>query len=294
MSQAHNSFDLLMQEMQSDQNSVKINSIYRLPVVIAIESKKPEFKDSLYKWLHEVSANSSDEVLYAIAFQLGLKETYKVLSDKCLDLLEGLAQQDETVVREAAVQSIVKLAKDKDADIKIETLHPFLLRLATAHTFQAKVSFINIVNQIMPNYESSTIIDDLQSHLTKLAEDDTPMIRRALANIIGDMIQTNWNKKSANYVDVWKNFCGDDQEAVKILCMNSMAKVMEKCLEKKDTNSDMYVSEMKNVITEKIIAFQTDKAWKVKKNLAQKMPELAGLGFVLLNNNTILGSLNAL
>ena len=81
------SFELLKQEMQNDQVAVKINSIYRLPIVIAIEATKQGFKDDLYNWLNKcLLDNMNDEVLYAVAIQLGNESVFRCLQTRALDL----------------------------------------------------------------------------------------------------------------------------------------------------------------------------------------------------------------
>ena len=78
--------------MKNDQISVKINCMYRLPIVVAIEQAKSGFKDELFNWLNKcVMDGMNDEVLYAIAIQLGGESVFKCLQSRALDLLESLA-----------------------------------------------------------------------------------------------------------------------------------------------------------------------------------------------------------
>jgi len=74
--------------------------------------------NSLIPYLEELVKTEDDEVLFAIAEELG--KVYVLLNDKTvfLPLLETLSKQDETVVREQAARSLTIISKDlSDAEI---------------------------------------------------------------------------------------------------------------------------------------------------------------------------------
>ena len=218
------SFELLREEMKNDQVAVKINSVYRLPIVIAIEKSKPGFKDDLYKWLNQILADGiSDEVLYAIAVQLGNESAYKCLQNRTFDLLELLAFEDETVVREAAVQSIIAISNF----VGENDISGLALRLSEKPVFQAKVSAIYIISSTIS--KSGAHKASMLDKLIKLSEDETPMIRRAIANILGNLMDVLDIKEFASkFLSIIELYCNDDQESVKILCMNALIKIIYK------------------------------------------------------------------
>ena len=71
-----------------------------------------------------------DEVLFAIAEELG--EVFKLMPDKTvfLPLLETLASSDETVVREQATKSLTAICKMLSDEELQNVFCPLVIRLA--------------------------------------------------------------------------------------------------------------------------------------------------------------------
>ena len=95
-------------------------------------------------------AEQDDEVLFAIAEELG--SIWALLPDKCafLPLLETLASSDETVVREQATASLTTICKNlNDEDIQ-NVFCPLVIRLASAEWFTGRVSAIALFYHAYP------------------------------------------------------------------------------------------------------------------------------------------------
>jgi serine/threonine-protein phosphatase 2A regulatory subunit A len=78
----------------------------------------------------ELIRTEDDEVLFAIAEELG--KVFKLINDKTvfLGLLESLARQDETVVREQAARSLTTICENlSDAEIQ-NVFAPLVIKLA--------------------------------------------------------------------------------------------------------------------------------------------------------------------
>lgn len=78
--------------------------------------------------------------MFAIAEELGY--TFNIIEDKTmfLGLLETLAKQDETVVREQAAKSLVSICqKLTDAEIQ-NKFAPMVIKLAQSEWFTGRVS----------------------------------------------------------------------------------------------------------------------------------------------------------
>ena len=96
-----NGLSLLRQEMQNEEIHIKVNAIHRLKTVIM--SIGPEDTHSqLLPYIEQLIAEEDDEVLFAIAEELG--KVFSLIADKTVFLpqLEALAKKDETVVRQQA------------------------------------------------------------------------------------------------------------------------------------------------------------------------------------------------
>jgi serine/threonine-protein phosphatase 2A regulatory subunit A len=90
---------LLKLEMNNEEIQVKVNAVHRLKTVIL--SIGPEDSVAqLIPFIDTLIKDEDDEVLFAIAEELG--KCFNLINDKTVFLpcLEALAKKDETVVRE--------------------------------------------------------------------------------------------------------------------------------------------------------------------------------------------------
>lgn len=100
-----------------------------------------------------------------------------------LPLLEILAKQDETVVREQATKSLTHISKSlSDAEIQ-NIFAPMVIRLAQGEWFTGRVSSCALF--FTAYGRSNTQKEKLRKKFIELCNEDTPMIRRACASKIG-------------------------------------------------------------------------------------------------------------
>jgi serine/threonine-protein phosphatase 2A regulatory subunit A len=94
-----NGLTLLKMEMLNEEVHVKVNAIHRLKTVITSIGKE-DAVNQLIPYIETLIKDEDDEVLFAIAEELG--RCFKLLDDKTVFLpcLESLSKKDETVVRE--------------------------------------------------------------------------------------------------------------------------------------------------------------------------------------------------
>lgn len=125
-----------------------------------------------------------DEVLFAIAEELGT--VWELSTDKTLyiPLLEKLAKSDETVVREQASRSLISIC-DALSDTDIQNIFtPMVIRLAQAEWFTGRVSSTQLFYYSYPR--SGPQKERLRKKFMELCQEDTPMIRRACASRLGE------------------------------------------------------------------------------------------------------------
>ena len=122
-------FTLLKLEMLNEEVHVKVNAIHRLKTVIL--SIGPEDSVSqLIPYIDTLIKDEDDEVLFAIAEELG--KCFQLINDKTVFLpsLEMLAKKDETVVRDQAAMSLTIISKSlSDAEIQ-NVFVPLVIKLA--------------------------------------------------------------------------------------------------------------------------------------------------------------------
>ena len=131
----------------------------------------------------ELIKTEDDEVLFAIAEELGL--IFHLINDKTvfLSTLEHLAKQDETVVREQAAKSLTIISNSlNDAEIQ-NVFAPLVIKLSQGEFFTGRVSSCCL---FFPCYQKSgPQKEKLRKKFIELCNEDTPMIRRACASKLG-------------------------------------------------------------------------------------------------------------
>lgn len=113
---------LLKQEMENEEIYLKVNAIHRMKIVIHDIGTERTISE-LIPYLNEIiSKDNDDEVLFAIAEEIG--QIYHYFNDKTvfLDLLFDLARQSETVVREQATESL-NLIVERLSDAEIQNVY---------------------------------------------------------------------------------------------------------------------------------------------------------------------------
>ena len=136
---------LLKEEMETEEVHLKVNAIHRLKTVILCIGVDDTIK-KLIPYLESLIEKEDDEVLFAIAEELG--KVWELLPDKTqfLGLLEVLARADETVVREQATKSLANISKNlSDAEIQNQFIN-LVIKLASGEWFTGRVSSCALFN----------------------------------------------------------------------------------------------------------------------------------------------------
>ena len=61
-----NAFDILKEEMDSDDNGIKVNTIHKIPIVVTLMAPDA-IKNQLIPYLEALAKKEDDEVVFAIA-----------------------------------------------------------------------------------------------------------------------------------------------------------------------------------------------------------------------------------
>jgi serine/threonine-protein phosphatase 2A regulatory subunit A len=140
MTEDFNALELLQEEMRTDEVHLKVNAVHRLKTVILSIGVEESSKKMVEYLEGLIKAPEDDEVLFAIAEELG--KCWELLPEKTLflPLLEKLCNADETVVREQAYTSMSAISGSlSDAETQ-SVFAPIVIRLAQAEWFYGRVS----------------------------------------------------------------------------------------------------------------------------------------------------------
>jgi len=123
-------------------------------------------------------------VLFAIAEELGAVWAHSADKTIFLPLLETLAKQDETVVREQATRSLTTTSLSLSNDEMHNVFCPLVIRLASNEWFTGRSSACSLFFHAYPR--SNTLKERMRKKFLELCQEDTPMIRRVCAAKIGE------------------------------------------------------------------------------------------------------------
>jgi len=227
MSEQINPIEFLKEEMESDEIAFRVNAIHRLKTIVTLVGGE-QFKNQLLPYLESLIKKEDDEVLFAIADELGnisnlLFGGYTIL----IPALETLASVEETVVRDAAVKSFQTLSGlMSDSDLQNSYI-PMILRLASGEWFTSRVSAVNLMYAIYPR--AGAIKEKIRQKFIELCNEETPMVRRAIASKIGEF--STFVEKDIvinELIPIFKQLSTDEQDSVKVLALESLKKALQK------------------------------------------------------------------
>jgi serine/threonine-protein phosphatase 2A regulatory subunit A len=114
--------------------------------------------------------------------------------------LENLATVEETVVREKAVESLRGLAPKHSTSALEEYFIPLVKRLAEGDWFTSRSSACGLFAVVYPRLSPSSK-EQMRTLFRNLARDDTPMVRRAAAQRLGELakvVELDYIKSAAD------------------------------------------------------------------------------------------------
>jgi len=125
--------------------------------------------------------------------------------------LESLATVEETVVRDKAVESLRTVAAEHSAqDLEIHVV-PTLQRLVSGDWFTSRTSACGLFSVCYPRV-TQPVKAELRANFRKLCQDETPMVRRAAANKLGEfakVVETEYLK--SDLIPNFVQLAQDDQ-----------------------------------------------------------------------------------
>lgn len=228
-------------------------------------------------YLTDLIKTEDDEVLFAIAEELG--DVFTLITDKTvfLNLLENLCRQDETVVREQAAKSLITICHNlTDAEIQ-NVFSPLVIKLAQGEWFTGRVSSCQL---FFPCYsKSGPQKEKLRKKFIELCNEDTPMIRRACASKLGQFAtQLEKNHVLQEILPIFRQLSQDEQDTIRVMCLESLIP-MAKHLTKEENQIHTLGT---------LLAAGEDKSWKVRLAFAKNFAAFAdSFGKEITDNNLI-------
>uniref|UniRef100_A0A0K0ER32 Serine/threonine-protein phosphatase 2A regulatory subunit A n=1 Tax=Strongyloides stercoralis TaxID=6248 RepID=A0A0K0ER32_STRER len=257
---------VLIDELRNEDVQLRLNSIRKLSIIaLALGAERtrleliPFLTDTIY---------DEDEVLLALADQLG---NFTALVGgpsfvhSLLPPLENLANIEETVVREKAVESLIRVAEKHSPQSLEENFIPMLLRLATGEWFTSRCSACGLFS-VAYKRASPAIKTELRGAFKNLCADDTPMVRRAAVSKLSEFARVmEVDFLRDEFLPVFLNMSLDEQDTVRLLVVEAgitLAEILKK--------EGKFPSALKDAL----LSLVGDRSWKVRFMAAEKFPDL--------------------
>lgn len=206
--------------MECEEIYLKVNAIHRLKTVIKSLSPQ-DVIDQLIPYLHELIGFEDDEVLFAIAEEIG--GVFTLIPDKTvfLPLLETLGTHSETVVREQAAASLNQI-QERLSDHEIQNEYvPIVIKLAQKENFTGRITSCHLFDACYSR--AGTHKDKLRKKFIELCNEDTPMIRRALSSKLG-LFATQIEKQYVlqEILPIFRQLSQDEYDTIRVRCLESL------------------------------------------------------------------------
>lgn len=256
---------VLVNELRHEDVQLRLTSVKKLPT-IALALGAERTRTELIPFLAE-TVEEEDEVLWSFADQLGNFVPLVGGEEHAhciLPALESLAGVEETVVREKAVDSLRTVCEHhQEADIETYFL-PLIRRLSQGDWFTARWSACGL---FAPAYSrcSATIKSELRSLFKVLAQDDTPMVRRAASARLSELAKAmEAESLQQDLLPLLTQLAQDEQDSVRLLAVEA-AGVVAGLLDAVSVEQLLLP-----VVRESV----RDKSWRVRQTIADKLADL--------------------
>jgi serine/threonine-protein phosphatase 2A regulatory subunit A len=283
-----NPLEFFKEEIKSDDAQIKIQAVQRLDL-IAYAMGNAKVVQELLPFASSVITQepwcNDEEFLFEMAKKFAMLAEYcKGKEELLIPPLETLAAQEETVIRDKAVESMCEIVS-KRPDIVKEHLLPTLNRLATkTDFFTARVSACALFPTAY-----KFVGDDDKSQLRKayatICQDDTPMVRRAAAAQMKLLVKVCDRVDFLNdLLAVYKTLSQEDtQDTIRVASVHTTLVVATLLTAEENRQHSISVIEEAS----------KDRSWRVRLTVAQKFSELcANFGSDITNSHLLACLLN--
>jgi len=218
---------LLIDDLSSEDPNAKLHSILRLKAIAALlgaERTATELIPMLTELIDKIDCNP--ELMMHLAAQLGNLTEILATSEnisQLLDPLEVMVGNDDSVVRDKAIESMRKVGKLLDSGSHLNEMYlPLLKRQRKGDLFSMRISACFLYADIYANLQDQDQRAMVRKKFTKLSKDDTPMVRRGAAQSIPIITKDLERKHAVDFLlPIIKSLLEDQNDSVKIHAVQS-------------------------------------------------------------------------
>jgi len=252
-------------DFRHDDLQIRLNAVRNLGV---FAKTSPDNVFNLFHPAIKKLLEDDDELLLSLAAELGALSEHVSKENlfHILDLLEVLAKAEETLVRDKAVEAIIKTVPLIPKTEFKKRLIGLINRLAAEEWFVAKSAACAL---IPAGYEGSDEAGklDLANLYKALASDETPMVRRAAATHLKELIPQMSIHLLTTILEPFKLLAKDEQDSVRLLAVEAAIAAAANLSKNND-------QEQLAQVKAQLEAMATDKSWRVRYVVATHFAQL--------------------
>jgi serine/threonine-protein phosphatase 2A regulatory subunit A len=267
-----NPLEFFLEEIRNDTANIKIGAVNKVEMIASALGPQKTVSDlipALSSCITEERFANDEEFLFSLAKQFATLSDYTGGNQKLLiPPLELLAAQEETVIRDQAVQSlcaIVERHRDPNQIVQDDIVDT-LCRLSTkTDFFTARVSACALF-PCTYKYANTEQKEQLRKLYATICADDTPMVRRAAAHKMKDIFEVCQKQDVLeDFIGVYKALSEEDtQDTIRVACVHTTL-VLAK----------MFTAEENRLHTVKVVRGATeDRSWRVRLTVAKSFPDM--------------------
>lgn len=261
--------ELFKSEICSEDLPVRIACISRMHVIahaLGKERALTAFVPLITECVKGTFCSDDDEMLLCFAKTLPklipfLPDTVGPIS--LIAPLEYLANQDETVIRDAAVESLGTFI----TPICPQEVYVSLIRMFKADWFSPNLSACALAHYVYPHVSKESR-EQIRIFYIACANEETPMVKRAAAFHLFQMVAVVEKEYViSELLPIYRAFASDDtQETVRCSCVSSSLALCEVFVSEAEANEHVSAT---------IASLAVDKSWRVRLAIAKVYGKLA-------------------
>lgn len=250
---------LFEEGINSLQPSVRINTVWRIPLIVAAVSGSTFAKENLMEILLRIFENNDDdEMIFAIASSLSGFDKHYELSE-LFEIYGRLLVYQEQIIREVAIRKFAKSIIEVDGSVLQIILPPFIDNLMAKDSLGMRLGVCSLFTVIVDVLNQSQV-ETLWQKVVSFLGDEALVFKRHLARQLGKM--TACQKSNFLIPEMAELLCKllrDESDSVRIACLQSVPSFVVNKLSLNDRQS----------IVGSVIELAEDCSWRVRLQAAE-------------------------
>lgn len=258
---------LFQEDVNDDDYEIQIQAMNRIHI-IAHAMGPSRVRSELIPFLTDYLDVDNDEAHTAIARQLGTFVRFvggQQHLPLLLPLLEKLCGTEEVVVRDESVVALSKIAGQMSKQDVESKMVPVIQRLSNGDWFTTRVSACGLFVAVYDNASDAGVCAELRSLFNNLTNDDTPMVRKAAYQKLGEfgsILDKAYFK--SDILPTLRQIAEDDVDVMRIYTIRCCQDLALKI------DSQEFLASLCPILD----AMQDDQSWRVRQALVRGMPTL--------------------